>query len=159
MINYAPMLQSEYCLNLSFKSKMLQDTVWGIGDKKHVPDPALWNLLVITSKLPYLFEDPKVKKAKWPISFVTLDQAKEDMGKFIGGRLIGDMVRTLDPMQFLEAAVENDIGHLSLSKFFKSESGLRSVIRARAYTWALANGVPVPTNAKAIVKMISEIEK
>ena len=159
MINYAPMPQSEYCLDLKFKSDFMKDYILGIGDKKHVPDPALWNLLVLTSKLPYIWEDPKVKKKHKPAEFVTIDQAKEDMGKFIGGRLIGDMVRTLDPMQFMEAAVENDIGHMSICKFFKSEKGLKSIIRARAYTWAIANGFPVPVNARAIITMISEIEK
>lgn len=160
MINYAPMPQDQYCFHLDFKSQAMKDMILGIGDRKHVDDPALWNLLVITSKLPYLWEDPKVTKGDKPANFVTLAAAKEDMGAFIGSNVIRDMVKTMTPLEFLEEARSHSLYHLKLCKFFGGdEGGLRSIITARAYTWALANGIEIPTNGKAIIKMIWRIEK
>jgi hypothetical protein len=138
---------------------MMKDLVLGIGDKKHVDDPKLWNLLVITSKLPYLWEDKKVKPGNRPAEFVTVNEARKDLNKYIGGELIGDMVSHLNPLEFLEIVRGNSIAHLDVCKFFGDEGGLKSIITARVYTWCLANGVPVPANARGIINMISRIEK
>ena len=159
MINYAPFDQSHYCLDLPFTTKMMKDLVLGIGDKKHVNDPKLWNLLVITSKFPYLWEDPKTKKGSRPAEFVTINEAKKDLNKYIGDESVGDTVSHLNPMEFLKVVQGNSIAHLDICKFFGDEGGLKSIITARCYTWALANGVSIPANGRAIISMISRIEK
>jgi len=159
MINYAPHPQEYYCINLPFKNKMMKELILGLGDRKHVNDPQLWNLLVITSKLPYLWEDQRVKKGDRPAQFSTIEEARSDLTNYIGDTLVGSLVRNLSPLEFLEVAKKNSLKHLKLCKYFGGdENGLRQIIAARSYTWAVANGRPIPVNGKVVIEMIRRIE-
>jgi len=159
MINYAPHPQEFYCLNLPFKNKMMKELILGIGDLKHVNDPALWNLLVITSKLPYMWESSSVKKGDRPAQFATLEAAKKDITNYIGNNLIGNMVRNLNPLEFLEEVKKNILSHLELCKFFNGdEGGLKLIIEARAKTWAAANGYKLTKRDQTIIGMIKGVE-
>jgi hypothetical protein len=126
----------------------------GIGDPDIV-DPMLWNYCALTSRLLFLWENPKIKLANKPYKFPDLEMYKRDMKEYIYGVQIRHLMADT-PSNFNNMVQEYPVSHLNVCKFYGSEKVYRSVVAARTYVWGEANGLELSEDDKAVVYMIKE---
>jgi len=151
MICYSPKPQSEYMVSLSSpKPKLLKKFSMGLGDPDIVETPAIWNYAVVTSKLPFMWEDKKVPMKQKPSEFPHFPAILMDMPRRIGSFRVEEAVSELGPEQFLELCKNNPVSHLEMSKFHGGESNFRLVVMSRVYAWKKIN----TPEEKAILAMV-----
>lgn len=105
----------------------------GLGDPDYVPTLELWNFLVLTSRLPFMWEDGKVKKKDLPVEFNHIEMAKGDLNKFVSGMIVRDIMRQ-DLQDVITIFKESPIDHLETTKFHGGTDNMRYVMTARACT-------------------------
>ena len=117
----------------------------------------LWNLVTISSRLPFNWELKNLPKLELPATFPNITHAQMDLMKRISGAMISDLVTDLDPMQFSELLWSYDdskFKHLQLVKYWKGASPWRKVVRGRALAWYKSLGKGVTKKEQVFIDMI-----
>ena len=125
----------------------------GLGDRDIVQSDSLWNWLVLTSRLPFMWEAEPKNRKNLPARFAHMQEAMDDLIEKIHIYEIGDMMMTMTPSQVWQLAKEYPLDHLATCRFHKSESNLRFVIRARQAAWRVGHGLPTSREDLEIIKM------
>ena len=150
---FSPRPQSFCTLDVKAKRPdIFRSVSLGLGDTHHVDDPALWNLLALTSRLLYKWEDPKVKKGDRPAHFLQLENAKADMDVIM---LQKKTLRHYMSRRLSEAAyvlMASSLLDLSLCRDFHKgdHQALRLIITARLITMNKSWGRKVTKEQEAI---------
>lgn len=155
-VEYSPLPQSEYVLKMKSKKPkfMNHNFSLGLGDPDIIKDVELWNYCCLTSRLPYLWEDSKVKPSNKPLGFSNLELAKFDLQVEVGDRFVKDYMTENSPEVYLEAVQDNPVHHLEICKFYGSELIYRSIVASRVYTWLTYRGVELDETQKAVIEMV-----
>jgi hypothetical protein len=102
----------------------------GLGDTDVVTSTMLWNLLSVTSRLPFIWESGRVKEDDCPATFPHIAEAKRDMLKYVGGILVHSTL-IWDFPDFYDLMMNNNLSHLELAKYHLGQDRLKFVIRSR----------------------------
>jgi hypothetical protein len=90
----------------------------------------MWNLLSVTSRLPFIWESGRVKPDDCPSVFSHMKEAQKDMLKFVGGETIHSML-VGSFHEFFSVMMDNDLSHLDLARYHIDQGRLKFVIRSR----------------------------
>ncbi len=152
---FSPYPMSHYVVNTRMKKPSFFHTVSiGLGDEDIIQSAVLWNWLVLTSRLPFLWEQKsKRNQALLPARFSHQEEGERDLIRSIGEIQISEMMMTMTPPDVYEQASSNPLSHLETCTFHKSESNLRFIIRAREIAWRQGQGERMTREDLAILNM------
>lgn len=151
---YSPKPRSFYTIVSKLPKPVLFSSISiGLGDTDIIQSDPLWNWLVLTSRLPFMWEAEPKNKKNLPARFAHVQEAMGDMAEKIHIYEIGDMMMTMTPSQVWRLAKEYPLDHLATCRFHKSESNLRFIIRARQAAWRVSQGLLTSREDLEIIKM------
>jgi hypothetical protein len=152
---YSPKPRKEYTMDFGKKKpKSLKAYCLGLGDADCVASDELWNLLSVTSKLLYRWEDSRIKMGKRPAMFPQVDHANRDLDKKLKGVEIRKLIQTNSVDEFCDIMINSNLTHLDLCKFFRGESQLKMIVKARQATCKQYRGKPLTRRESAIITMV-----
>ena len=155
---YSPKPQKEYTVQLTNgKPKSFKKFSLGLGDADAVDSPELWNLLSVTSKLMFQWENPRIKMGDRPASFPQLYEARCDLEEKVYGVKIKILTRTHDVDEFCNLMIAEDLSHLALCRFFDNDQdALKMIVKARQAVCKKARGDKLTKREKAIIAMVKK---
>lgn len=154
IVCFSPMPQEDYVVKTSQpKSKFLSEISLGLGDRDFVDDSELWNYCVMTSRLPFLWEDKRTPKRDLPVKFPNIELAKEDLEKKVGFYTVREWMRTGPPL-FSQAVWDYDVSHLGLRNFFGYDKAFRMIVMARSLVWIKSRQGELTEKEEAIIEMV-----
>ncbi len=150
---YSPRPQKKYTMGVK-KSKGLKKYCLGIGDKDFVDSAELWNLLSVTSRLPYKWEDARIPMGKRPAQFPQLEEARGDLDRVLKGKKLRTLLKTKSIFSFCDIMIKEDLSHLSICKFFGDEDALKMIVKARLASYKKSKCMKVTGREEAIISMV-----
>lgn len=121
---WSPQPQSFYMPKKYVKPVQASHISIGLGDTDIVTSTILWNLLSVTSRLPFIWESSRVPDDDCPATFEHIKHCQSDMFK-LNHLMLGSF------HDFWEYIRESDVSSLRVAKYHGSVDRLRFVVRSR----------------------------